>query len=130
MLESPTSTPDFTGTNGKINWTATYRQDSELATPYEKFVVYDSKVRWKTQAIDYAAKKTGKKKKGAWFVSNCQTANNRMDYAQELAKYIDVDIFGGCGVKKCVRGSKTCDDLLRNDYKFYLSFEVLYCPAM
>ena len=121
VLESPNYTADYSLANGKVNWTATYRQDSELVTPYEKFVLYDSKVRTKRQSVNYAA---NKKKKVAWFVSNCQTANNRMDYAQELAKYIDVDIFGGCGQNKCDKRSKKCQDILQRDYKFYLSFEV------
>lgn len=30
----------------------------------------------------------------AWFVSNCGAKNSRLEYARELAKYIDVDIYG------------------------------------
>lgn len=40
MLESPLNTPYFRKLNNKVNWTATFRHDSELVTPYEKFVPY------------------------------------------------------------------------------------------
>ncbi|OWA54998.1 Glycoprotein 3-alpha-L-fucosyltransferase A [Hypsibius exemplaris] len=126
LLESPHYTADYTKLNGHINWTATFRQDSELVTPYEKFVLYDSNVRSLQQGTNYATLKRGKKKV-AWFVSNCQTANNRMDYAKELAKYIDVDIFGSCGPNKCDKRTKKCQEILRRDYKFYLSFENSDC---
>lgn len=43
------------------------------------------------QTGNYAANKT---KKVAWMVSNCGSSNGRMEYAQNLAKYIDVDIYG------------------------------------
>jgi hypothetical protein len=32
--------------------------------------------------------------KVAWFVSNCGARNLRLEYAQQLSKYIQVDIFG------------------------------------
>jgi len=43
------------------------------------------------QTRNYSANKT---KKVAWIVSNCASSNDRMEYAQSLAKYIDVDIYG------------------------------------
>ena len=36
----------------------------------------------------------GKTRKVAWFVSNCNARNKRIEYARELSKYIEVDIFG------------------------------------
>ena len=51
-----------------VNWTATYRSDSTIVTPYEKWVYYDDTVKARTQQINYAA---GKTKKVAIFVSNC-----------------------------------------------------------
>lgn len=70
-----------------INWTATYRHDSTIVAPYEKFVPYNSSIRTKPQNKNYAA---GKTKKVAWFVSNCGARNGRRQYADELAKYIQV----------------------------------------
>lgn len=100
-----------------------YRLDSDIVAPYEKWVLHDPAVQEKKQEIDYAQLKTGKGKV-AWFVSNCGAQNNRLEYAKELSKYIAVDIYGSCGDKKCGRHQKNCDNMLKTEYKFYLSFEV------
>ncbi len=36
-------------------------------------------------------------RKVVWIVSHCYTRSRRHAYAKELQKYIQVDIFGGCG---------------------------------
>nr|CAH7741259.1 unnamed protein product [Callosobruchus chinensis] len=107
-----------------INWTATYRRDSDIVAPYERWTYFDSQVRQKMQGRDYAANKT---KKVAWFVSNCGARNGRLAYARELAQYIDVDIYGTCGPLKCPRSDRKCFDLLDKEYKFYLAFENSNC---
>lgn len=67
-------------------------------------------------------------KQVAWFVSNCHPRNQRMHYARELSKYIQVDIYGACGSLRCPRSqSQTCFDMLDEDYKFYLAFENSNC---
>ena len=38
LLESPVNTPKFSNAEGLINWTATYRSDSTIVTPYDKYV--------------------------------------------------------------------------------------------
>ena len=88
-LESPENVV-MEGLDGHINWTITYRHDSEIPVPYYKFYPYEkgSNVRVKR---NHAANKT---KKVAWFVSNCGAANARLEYATELSKYIQVDIYG------------------------------------
>jgi glycoprotein 3-alpha-L-fucosyltransferase len=64
----------------------------------------------------------------AWFVTNCNDRNGRRQYAQELQKYIPVDIYGACGTKKCPRSTENvCFDMLDTDYKFYLAFENSNC---
>lgn len=74
---------------------------------------------------NYAA---GKTKKIAWFVSNCVAKNNRLEYARELGKYIEVDIYGACGSHSCSRANaKQCFELLAKTYKFYLAFENSNC---
>ncbi len=51
-----------------------------------------------------------------------------MQYARDLQQHIDVDIYGGCGDKKCPRSQQnTCFDLLNKRYKFYLAFENSNC---
>ena len=61
------------------------RQDSTIVTPYESWQYYDPSVVSKPQSVNYAGNKT---KKVAWFVSNCGARNGRLQYAQELSKYI------------------------------------------
>lgn len=111
---------------GGINWTATYRHDSDIVTPYEKFVLYDPEVKFQPKPLyNYAENKT---KKVAWFVSNCFARNGRLQYGRELQKYIDVDIYGACGDHVCAKGHQNeCFERLQKNYKFYLSFENSNC---
>ncbi|XP_035792219.1 glycoprotein 3-alpha-L-fucosyltransferase A-like [Anopheles albimanus] len=122
LLESPFHTP-YVDYLDVINWTATYRRDSDIVTPYEKWEYFDPRVRQIDQNRNYALHKT---RKVAWFVSNC--AGSRMGYALELQKYIAVDIYGQCGMFYCPRDSaEQCFEKLDRDYKFYLAFENSKC---
>ncbi|XP_018012174.1 glycoprotein 3-alpha-L-fucosyltransferase A [Hyalella azteca] len=124
MLECPLHTQHFSHGN-VFNWTATYRHDSDLVAPYERYMYHDPVIRQMNQTVNYAA---GKSKQVAWFVSNCGARNNRLQYAKELGRYIGVDIYGACGTKRCPRSSSTrCFDMLNRDYKFYLAFENSNC---
>ncbi|XP_055696282.1 glycoprotein 3-alpha-L-fucosyltransferase A [Lutzomyia longipalpis] len=108
-----------------FNWTATYRKDSDIVAPYEKWEYFDPRVKQVEQDKNYALNKT---KKVAWFVSNCGARNGRLQYAHDLQKHIQVDIYGACGTFKCSRStSDLCFELLDNDYKFYLAFENSNC---
>lgn len=108
--------------NHEFNWTATYRADSDIVAPYSKFVPYEDQLdRYNllkrtraplTDARDadttrkhmeevYALTSShqrslirGKKGKVAWLASNCNAANNRLEYARELSEFIQVDIYG------------------------------------
>lgn len=62
----------------------------------------------------------------AWFVSNCGAPSGRDVYVAELKKYIDVDVYGGCGTMTCPK-SEDCNALLEKRYKFYLAFENSLC---
>ncbi|XP_074657226.1 glycoprotein 3-alpha-L-fucosyltransferase A-like [Tubulanus polymorphus] len=125
--ESPLNTPLHYGTGyqSSINWTVTYRRDSTIPVPHGLFVRYNESVRFKVLKRNYAA---GKTKKVAWFVSNCYDKNERMKLAEELSKYISVDIYGRCGTRKCPRRlGRKCFHLLDSSYKFYLAFENSNC---
>ena len=125
MLESPLHTASLKDMKDQVNWTATYRSDSTIVTPYEKFITYKNS-QFPTEADRNYAE--GKTRKVAWFVSNCGARNKRLEYAEELAKYIDVDIYGACGPYKCSRMDQdACLGILRRDYKFYLAFENSNC---
>uniref|UniRef100_A0A1B6D299 Fucosyltransferase n=2 Tax=Clastoptera arizonana TaxID=38151 RepID=A0A1B6D299_9HEMI len=112
--------------NDVINWTATYRRDSDIVAPYEKWVYFDENIKeYPGPMRDFVGNKTHKV---AWFVSNCGARNGRLQYAQELGKYIQVDIYGACGKHRCPRsmGDK-CFEMLDEKYKFYLAFENSNC---
>lgn len=122
-LESPMHASAAALLNGKVNWTANYRRDATIVTPYEKFVPFRNLTR--TPKVNHAANKT---KLVAWFVSNCKDKNGRLSYARTLSQYIQVDIYGACGNMSCPRRqAKRCFTMLDNDYKFYLSFENSAC---
>ncbi|XP_074657228.1 glycoprotein 3-alpha-L-fucosyltransferase A-like [Tubulanus polymorphus] len=126
-MESPFHTPLHYGTGyqSSINWTANYRRDSTIPVPYGFFVRYNESVRFKVLKKNYAS---GKTKKVAWFVSNCNDKNERLKLAEELSKYISVDIYGKCGTLKCPRSDREkCLNLLDSSYKFYLAFENSNC---
>lgn len=124
MLESPYHTMTFSSSRSFFNWTATYRHDSTIVAPYEKFVPFNSSVQ-PPRPKNYAE---GKTKKVAWFVSNCGARNGRRQYANELSQYIQVDIYGACGRLKCPRfQNNKCFEMLNKDYKFYLAFENSNC---
>jgi len=51
-----------------------------------------------------------------------------LQFAHELSKYIQVDIYGACGNFKCSRtDANKCFELLDREYKFYLAFENSNC---
>lgn len=133
LLECPLHTQAFKNLKNVFNWTATYRHDSDLVAPYEKFVPYNVssvifpnfKTRLQIDHKNYAGNKT---KKVAWFVSNCNAKNKRLEYAKELSQHIEVDIYGSCGNKKCPRTlTRKCFRMLDKEYKFYLAFENSNC---
>ncbi|XP_026822101.1 glycoprotein 3-alpha-L-fucosyltransferase A-like isoform X1 [Rhopalosiphum maidis] len=121
--EAPYST-DVVSDANVFNWTANYRWDSDVPRPYGYFMKNNPPLPQNGEK-NYAEHKT---KKVAWFVSNCNPNSNRMIYVQELAKHISVDVYGGCGTLECpqTQGEK-CFEMLKNDYKFYLSFENSHC---
>lgn len=105
------------------NWTMTFRRDSDIHSPYA--VVVRKVTGYKIPSLETI---NSKKKKVAWFVSNCYTAGakRRLRYVQELQKHIPVDIYGKCGTLTCT-GSEQCYQMLQDNYKFYLSFENSFC---
>ena len=81
---------DPNSVRGLINWTASYRHDATIVLPYRKMAPNTTTTVAVTSgesSINYAA---GKTKLVAWFVSNCHSSNQRMRYAQELSRFIQV----------------------------------------
>lgn len=124
-LECPYHTASMRSSSiGVFNWTATYRRDSDIVAPYERWVYHDPLITEKDLDKNFAANKT---KKVAWFVSNCHARNKRLQYARRLSKHISVDIYGACGSHHCPRADPNCLEMLDRDYKFYLAFENSNC---
>lgn len=122
--ESPISVDGRIGDTppGFFDMTYTYKLDSDVLGHYIYSVPLEQSPK------NFAE---GKSKMVAWFVSNCKTHSRRENYVKELQKYIDVDIYGKCGPLKCPRGDEAaCNDKLRRDYKFYLSFENRYLHSL
>ncbi|KAJ2946142.1 hypothetical protein O0L34_g5073 [Tuta absoluta] len=69
----------------------------------------------------------GKIKAASWIVSNCFAISNRQDFVDKLNKELEskyklnVDIYGRCGNMMC--DDDKCNDMIKKDYFFYLSFE-------
>nr|XP_053611654.1 alpha-(1,3)-fucosyltransferase C-like [Plodia interpunctella] len=128
------------GSKNLFNWTWTYKLSSDIRWSY--ILIYDLhgnevgpklKMNWPTKMKPIRDKKTkaildGKTKAAAWFVSRCITHGQRELYVQklkpELAKLnLILDVYGKCGNLVCPMGDNKCNELVKTDYYFYLSFE-------
>ena len=107
-----------------IDWTMTYRRDSDIYAPYGRIIKRGIGVKYEFNISLFNQKKND----AAWFVSNCETEGRREDYVDELRKYMTVDIYGACGEHKCSRSVyKECYEMVEKEYKFYLAFENSVC---
>jgi len=114
------SRPWFSAYTHIFNITNTQNPNSTIPQPRPQVI---KKANPSSTVVNYAKDKT---KKVAWMVSNCHTQGRREVYAEELAKYIPIDIFGKCGNLTCPKSRVECEQTLLN-YKFYLSFENSLC---
>ena len=103
-----------------FNWTMTFRQDSDIFYPYGR--IFERKNA--PPAKNYSEIFRRKKKGIVWFVSHCKTKSKREDYAEELKKYIDLDIIGQCGSNTCGKhNSSECLRKYEEEYFFRFNFE-------
>ncbi|ESP05557.1 hypothetical protein LOTGIDRAFT_103318 [Lottia gigantea] len=105
----------------KINWTMTYRLDSDIPVPYclvEKT---------SGQSKNYPKIMAEKTKLAAQVVSHCPTPSLREQYVKSLQQYITVMVYGACGHAKQRSRDKHLFHNIENSYKFYLSFENSLC---
>jgi alpha-1,3-fucosyltransferase len=146
VFKNPATNKEF------FNWTMTYRRDSDIYASY-----YGSILRkavnvqtlkklpstflpgdfppnpasfWQYIGLNQSKNHpvlTNKTKLVSWFVTNCETDSLREVFFEEMAKYISIDIYGGCGALNCPPwNSNECDKLLKY-YKFYISAENAIC---
>ncbi|RDD40404.1 Alpha-(1,3)-fucosyltransferase C [Trichoplax sp. H2] len=103
----------------KFDWIMSYAKDADVYVPYGQIIKgrygngYDSN-------INYAQ---GRPKMVAMVASRCYPS--RMKMVAALQHYVDVDVYGECGTK-CSR-NRQCWNHLKQNYKFYLSFENEVC---
>ncbi|XP_013787383.1 alpha-(1,3)-fucosyltransferase C-like [Limulus polyphemus] len=127
-LEPPPQTPReiLVSLKDHLNWTISYRRDSDVFVPYGR--VIKRKQKKYVKLANFFENTTSV----SWVVSNCKTTGGREDYVKELKKHISVDIFGECGDELCVGKSNAmfrnlCYNHLATKYRFYLSFENSIC---
>lgn len=121
--ESPEHTPEYLlkAFHGLINWTATYRRESDILLSPRLI-----KTNYPLDLADISINRPGKV---SWLVSNCETPSKREIYVDILSRSIQVDTYGKCGRKQCLpKMSADCYDRLSSNYYFYLSFENSICP--
>lgn len=128
--------------DGFFNWTWTFRLDSESRWGYiiirnaQNEIIGPNKImHWiKFEDMDPVSTEIkeqlkSKTKAAAWFVSNCFSKSRRETFAKELSTHLKkynltVDIYGKCGTLSCPRDNQNaCDEMIKRDYYFYLSFE-------
>jgi len=125
--------------NNFFNWTMTFRLDSDIPWPYGWFTSKSSSTPLLGQGVwePFSSGKnlekytTVKSRMVTWFVSKCKTQSRREEYATELRKHLQVQIYGRCGDHVCMKekeGEETgkCDKIIEESY-FYLSFENSLC---
>lgn len=96
--------------------------DSDIYSPYGE--VLQRRNTNRTSTYDYIDDINNKSRDAVWMVSHCKTQSKRMEFVEELRKYIHVDIYGKCGKFKCPRDhDDDCSKLINRTYKFYLSFD-------
>ncbi|KAH7706850.1 Fucosyl transferase family protein [Aphelenchoides avenae] len=111
-----------------FNLTMTYRSDSDIHVPYDRFIPTDEDVPGVSKYVyswndveDAIAKKT---KTAIQFVGNCYSGSGRETIVRALQRYIELDRFGYCAGRKC---DKQCEEDILPSYRFYIAFENNVC---
>ena len=125
-IESPIHTNSFTEYNGQFNLTATYMTESDFANSYE----YQGNYYWKknesfNDSHDFHSDKIDMV---AALISNCGAGTKRLEYINELKKYISVKVYGRCGescpeVSRITKKKAQCKEIIGTEFKFFLAFE-------
>ncbi|XP_053204279.1 4-galactosyl-N-acetylglucosaminide 3-alpha-L-fucosyltransferase FUT6-like [Panonychus citri] len=132
-MESPIHThrrSELTAFSNYVDCWSSYRTDSDFPTPYG-FILPNNESHKSEKSNQVNAPNAffvNKSRNVAWMVSNCGAPSGRDEYVKELARYIDVDIYGDCGPFKCPRSEGShCYEYFEKKYRYYLSFENSIC---
>jgi hypothetical protein len=130
LYESPVHSDFYGKYNGFYNMTSTYKIDSDFSDFYES----TSSFEWKfndnfNEGYNFIQNKFGF---AAAVISNCYDNSQRLEFINELQKYIPVTIFGKCGKSPCPthfkNGTKAeCKQIIGLEYLFYFAFENSIC---
>ncbi|KAL3856175.1 hypothetical protein ACJMK2_010958 [Sinanodonta woodiana] len=109
-----------------IDWTWSYRRDADVYNPYGFFRQTTEKEKQEmTKHLESSNYFREKNKTGLIINSNCNDDARRYKLVHELGKYLDIDWYGGCGLK-CPDDYRSCD-VLNTQYKLYFAFENAHC---
>ena len=120
----------------KMNWSASYRRDSNFYVPYGLYISNELIFQWNISnwrfVSIYQNRQNIQKKLVTAMISNCNNQNKRMDLIQELRKYVLVDNLSSnlkCSTVtwKCPKFTDHCFKQLADNYKFFLAFENSNC---
>ena len=107
-----------------VNWTMTYRRDSDIP-------LYYGVVRPRKEKTGFSFSNDHLRNKSrwiVWLVSHCKTPGKREEYSTKLQQYIPIDIIGSCGINACPRNQRTCrEHLLNNIHRYYFAAENSNC---
>ena len=119
---------DPSAADGLFNIVLTYSKRSDIPDPYGRMdLISKSVIAVPDQRnINYAK---GRTRRVAWLISHCFTRSKRELYVRQLQKYIDISIYGACGIQTCKRRPRNCNPMksIGKIHKFYLSFENSLC---
>ncbi|KAH7963703.1 hypothetical protein HPB52_022431 [Rhipicephalus sanguineus] len=127
-LEPPWHTPValLKDLNNTINWTMTYRFDSDVLNNYATITELMPAKPYSKESLKNVWK--GKSKTAVWAASKCKTFGKRENYIEELQKHLYVDVYGKCGENVCpLKKASSCYQMFAKNYFFYLSFENCIC---
>jgi hypothetical protein len=107
---------------GIFNLTASFRRDSDFTSIYysESGIKWSEEARPNTTVNIWQSKNAGF---AAALISN--PLSKRLEYIQELQKYMAIDIYGW-GFMECPP-NLNCREHLSRNYKFFLVFENSMC---
>ena len=106
-----------------FNYSSYYSKDSDYTSVY----LGDSGIYWEeNQHFDlYRDFQASKSKFAASLISNCNTVSMRSEYLKELQRFVNVDIYGKCGIECPL--SLDCRQFIADTYLFFLVFENSIC---
>lgn len=113
--ESPSNTARIPGLDGLFNVSLSYRKDADISVPYGALVPVEHQLEDFLYSVP-----SEKSKLACWIVSNYKPEHRRMQYYEQLRKYVQIHVYGDLFEK---RVSEDEYRSIISSCKFYLSFE-------